>query len=601
MNPLWITGLACLTAMTQAAKAENLSRPPNVVFILTDDQGYPEMGCHGNPVIQTPQMDALHAESVRLDQFHVGPTCAPTRAGLLTGHHANSTGVWHTIGGRSLLRKDEWTLAAALGENGYATGLFGKWHLGDQVPYRPQDRGFDQTVCHGGGGISQSLDWWGNDYFDDTYWVNGEPKAFEGYCTDVFFEEGLRFIERHRDRPFFCMIAPNAPHSPFNVPAKYMDRYSDVDEPDTYRRFMAMVSNIDDNLGRLRERLAEWGLSQNTILVYMSDNGTTGEAWQGRPRPYRAGMRGEKGSEYDGGHRAPCFIHWPDGGMNRGGDVEEVTSYVDFMPTLLDLCGIDVPPERTFHGESLMPLLRGEEDERWNDRIFVTDSQRVTTPIKWKQSAVLRGPWRLVNGTELYNVQDDPGQREDLAASHPEIVKEMRAGYESWWTLVSERFDEEIPVSLGTEEVCLNTHDWRNEDGSVAWHQGYIRKGKLCNGYWEVLVESAGRYAFELRRWPREAGHAVRDGIEGDDIDWRKEDCWAPWHHAYTGGSALPVLSAHLKISGHGEWEQPIKPAADAIRFEVPLCEGPAHIQTWLKDEHDFNLGAYYVYIQKLD
>ena len=572
---------------------------PNVVFVLTDDQGYPELGCHGNPLIQTPHLDALYHESSRFDQFHVGPTCAPTRAGIMTGHHANSTGVWHTIGGRSLLRKDEWTLPSALKESGYRTGLFGKWHLGDQYPYRPQDRGFDETVCHGGGGISQSLDWWGNDYFDDTYSVNGEPKAFTGYCTDVFFEEGLRFIEAHREEPFFCMIAPNAPHEPFNVPNEYKARYDKADEPDAYRRFMGMVSNIDDNVGVLRERLNEWGLSDNTILVFMSDNGTAGEAWEGRPNPYRANMRGEKGSEYEGGHRVPLFIHWPAGGLSQGATVTELTSYVDFMPTLLALCDTEVPESRSFHGENMAPLLKNENDGHWHDRILVTDSQRVTTPLKWKQSAVMKNRWRLINGAALYDLSVDPLQQEDVSDEHPDLVAALRAGYETWWSEVSLQFDAEVPVTLGVEEVCLNTHDWRNEDSEVAWHQGHIREGKICNGYWEVDVESEGDYTFELRRWPREAGHKIQAGIEGDDIVWRKEECWKPWHNVYSGGKALPLKSAQLSVTGHDTLTKAVSATDDRVVFNQFLSAGPAHVQTRLTDDDDLEIGAYYVYVTK--
>ena len=254
MKIFWISGLFCLLTMMNATQADDPTRPPNEVFILTDDQGYPELGCHGNPVIQTPRMDELHAESVRLEHFHVGPTCAPTRAGLLTGHHANSTGVWHTIGGRSLLRKDEWTLASALRDNGYATGLFGKWHLGDQVPYRPQDRGFEESVCHGGGGISQSLDWWGNDYFDDTYSVNGQPVRFEGFCADVFFAEGMKFIEKHKEENFFCYIASNTPHGPWNIEERYWKPYIDKAPGEARARFYGTVTNIDENVGKLRAR-----------------------------------------------------------------------------------------------------------------------------------------------------------------------------------------------------------------------------------------------------------------------------------------------------------------------------------------------------------
>lgn len=574
--------------------------PPNVVFILTDDQGYPELGCHGNPVIRTPHLDALAAESVSFTQFHAGPTCAPTRAALLTGHHANSTGVWHTIGGRSLLRKDEWTLAAALSGAGYRTGIFGKWHLGDEFPYRPQDRGFEESVCHGGGGISQTPDWWGNDYFDDTYRVNGEPRAFEGYCTDVFFERSLDFISRHRGKPFFCMVAPNAPHSPFNVPKAYQQIYAGSGEPETYQRFMGMVTNIDDNVGRLREHLEKLECADNTILIFMSDNGTCASAWAGRANPWRAGMRGEKGSEYDGGHRVPFFLHWPRGRLSRGRTVNTLTSCVDFMPTLLGMCGVEIPEGRTFHGLSLTPLIRGETEEAWDKRIVVTDSQRVPFPVKWKQSASMRSTWRLVNGCELYNLASDPAQQHDIAAQHPEIVRELREGYEAWWKLVSVRFEEEIPISLGAVPVCLNAHDWRNEDGETAWCQSLIRAGKVCNGYWEVLVESDGEYEFECRRWPREAGHAVRAGFAGDDVAWRREECWPEAHATYTGGSALPIQAARLEVSGAQALACDVGEACDKAVFRIALKAGPARVQTWFSDGGNFDLGAYYVYVRML-
>ena len=201
-------------------------RPPNVVFVLTDDQGYPPLGANGHPFVRTPNLDRFCAEAARFEQFHSGTTCAPTRAGLLTGHYCNSTGVWHTVGGRSLLRADEWTLADALREAGWRTGIFGKWHLGDERPYRPQDRGFQRSVVHGGGGIGQTPDWWGNDYFDDTYRVDGVPTPFEGYCTDVFFAEAWRFVAADPATPCFCFISTNAPHGPYNVPPSYQALYA---------------------------------------------------------------------------------------------------------------------------------------------------------------------------------------------------------------------------------------------------------------------------------------------------------------------------------------------------------------------------------------
>ena len=192
--------------------------PPNVVLVVTDDQGYGDLGCHGNPILRTPNLDALYRRSVRLTDFHVGPTCAPTRASLMTGRYCNRTGVWHTIMGRSLLRRDEVTMADVFAAGGYRTGIFGKWHLGDNYPYRPQDRGFHEVLIHGGGGVGQTPDAWGNDYFDDTYLHNGTPEKFSGYCTDVWFDGAMRFIEDNRDRPFFAYLATNAPHSPYRVP-----------------------------------------------------------------------------------------------------------------------------------------------------------------------------------------------------------------------------------------------------------------------------------------------------------------------------------------------------------------------------------------------
>ncbi len=579
-------------------------RRPNIVLVITDDQGYGDLGCAGNPILQTPHLDRFHGESIRLTNYHVGPTCAPTRAGLLTGHYANSTGVWHTIGGRSLLRKDEWTLATALRENGYRTGIFGKWHLGDAYPYRPQDRGFETVVVHGGGGIGQTPDYWGNDYFDDTYFVNGEPRRFQGYCTDVWFDEALRFIEANKDRPFFCYLATNAPHSPYNVEQRYYDLYKGL-VPDLRARFYGMITNIDENFGRLRAKLHEWGLEENTILIFTTDNGTSGGCRLDRQgfvvEGYNAGMRGMKGSPYDGGHRVPFFLRWPAGGLQGPRDVHRLTSHIDVMPTLLELCGIAVPPGRTFHGRSLVPLLTGR-DQDWPDRPVVTDSQRVPRPVKWRLSAVMTDRWRLINGQELYDMAADPGQRHDVAVQHPDVVARLRQAYEAWWDLVSQQFDEEIPISLGAEpgvETCLTCHDWRNDDGSVPWHQGHIRQAMVANGYWEVQVEASGRYLIELRRWPKEVERPLVAGVEGDDIEWRRDcipqEAWSQ----YTGGRAVPVREARLRI-GNQTYSQPISPTDVAARFEVTLTAGPTHLQTWLSDGGDLTLGAYYIYIRRL-
>ena len=579
-----------------------MARQPNVVFVLTDDQGYPPMGCHGHPFIQTPNLDTFHGESIRFEQFHTGTTCAPTRAGLMTGHYCNSTGVWHTIGGRSLLRKDEWSLAAALHEGGYRTGMFGKWHLGDEYPYRPEHRGFETVVCHGGGGVSQQPDWWGNDYFDDTYMVNGEPRAFNGYCTDVFFNQAFEFVEANRDQPFFCYISTNAPHGPFNVELEYRDLYTSQTESEQYARFLGMITNIDENFGRLRAKLQELGLEDDTILVFMSDNGQTGV---GAPveNMFTANLRGLKGSEYDGGHRVPFFIRWPNGDIAGGRAIGALTSYVDFMPTILDLCGVAVPDNRSFHGVSLTPLLRGEAGKPWKERIIATDTQRVANPLKWRKSCVMKDKWRLVNRDELYDIEADPLQRNNIADRHPQLVEELREGYEAWWQVCSRQMDDDIPISVGADvqdEAVLRTHDLRNEmDHSVVWNQGQVRRGDTCLGWWEIMVERPGSYEFELRRWPKEAGHRITAGIEGDDVEFRRDAIAPGAESMYSGGNALAYNTACLRLSGMPQHCLVIEPDDAGATFRVDLEPGPRHLRAVFSNCNGAYSSAYYVYVRR--
>ncbi|MHC4871834.1 MAG: arylsulfatase [Planctomycetota bacterium] len=575
---------------------------PNVIFVLTDDQGYANLGCHGHPVVETPNIDRFYSESARLTQFHVGPTCAPTRAGLLTGHYANSTGVWHTIGGHSLLRKDEWTLANAMQENGYKTALFGKWHLGDETPYKPEERGFGTVICHGGGGIGQTPDYWGNDYFDDTYSVNGVQKKFKGYCTDVFFAESLKYIEENKDKPFFIYLSTNAPHCPFNVPVKYFEKYRNKTESEPNARFLGMIDNIDENFGTLRNKLQELGIADNTILIFMSDNGQCSSATTGMDNPYNAGMRGMKNSEYDGGHKVPFFITYKNGNLKENYDIGEVTSFVDFMPTILDLCGIEVPEERSFHGKSLAKLLQGEEEDSFNNRITVTDSQRLPIPLKWRKSCVMQNKWRLINRDELYDIEADPLQENNIAENHSDLVETLQEGYEKWWEIVSEKMDEEIPISLGSKDAILTSHDYRNSNGDLAWNQAEIRRGKVCNGYWDVLFEESGEYEFELRRWPEEAGHKVTSAIkEEDDIDFYKEGIGQfDWIY-YSGSEALDIKTAAIKIGNDAQLSKPVSKDDVSVTFKVKAEKGLSKVQTWFTNNNTLVLGAYYVYVRKVN
>jgi arylsulfatase A-like enzyme len=544
---------------------------PNVVLVMTDDQGYGDLGCHGNPVIQTPNLDRLYTQSIRLTDFHVGPTCSPTRAALMTGHYCNRTGVWHTIMGRSLLRKDEVTIADVFSAGGYRTAIFGKWHLGDNYPFRPQDRGFGEVLIHGGGGVGQGPDYWGNDYFDDTYFHNGRPKKFEGYCTDIWFDGAMKFIEANKKRPFFCYIPTNAPHGPYNVADKYSKPYRDKGVQKNQANFYGMITNIDENMGRLMRRLKELGLEENTILIFMTDNGTSGG--------YSGGMRGKKGSEYEGGHRVPCFIRWPNGDLTGGIDIERLTAHIDLLPTLIELCGFKKPRGVKFDGDSIVRLLR-RDDRSWPERILVTDSQRIEHPEKWRKSAVMTDSLRLINGKELYDIKSDPDQKNDIADKNPQAVEKLRKAYEDWWADVSEHFDEYCETILGSDKqnpTCLMSHDWHTQ--KVPWHQRAVLNGMQANGFWAVEVERDGRYQFELRRWAKELDAGINEAIDG--------------------GKAITATEARLTIADQ-DMTVPVSRNARAVTFDLRLKAGKTRLQTWFMDNRGNSRGAYYVYVKRL-
>jgi arylsulfatase A-like enzyme len=402
-----LLAILLLAAFAAPARAQSKApRRPNVILIMTDDQGYGDLACHGNPILQTPNLDKLHRQSTRLTNFHVDPTCSPTRSALLTGRYSSRTGVWHTVMGRSLLRRDETTLANIFAAQGYRTGIFGKWHLGDNFPFRPQERGFHEALTFGGGAISNTPDFWGNNYFDDTLRRNNKLEKFAGYCTDVFFAAAQRFIEENRDRPFFAYIPTNAPHQPYNVAAKYSKPYADRGVPSPRAEFYGMIANIDENVGRLLERVRALGLEDDTIVIFMTDNGTAAGYNENTRAGFNAGMRGFKGSEYDGGHRVPCFLRWP-GRLRAGADVGAVTAHIDIVPTLLDLCGLQKPADIAFDGVSLRSLLAAKQP--WPSRTLLVHSQRIDHPEPWRKCAVMTDRWRLVNGKELYDMTTDPG------------------------------------------------------------------------------------------------------------------------------------------------------------------------------------------------
>ncbi len=443
--------IGCLFALLIALwplRAVPAASRPNIVLVLTDDQGYGDLGCHGNPVLKTPHLDAFHRESVRFTDFMVSPTCAPTRAALMTGRHEFRNGVTHTIFERERLTTNAVTIAQVLRGAGYATGIFGKWHLGDQPEYQPDRRGFDEVFIHGAGGIGQTYpgscgDAPGNRYFDPYILHNGRFEKTRGYCTDVFFQEALRWMGKQRagGAPFFAHIALNAPHAPLVVPKEYEQMYAGKAGTNA-AKFFGMIGNIDDNFGRLLARMREWNLETNTLVVFMTDNGGT----VGVP-VFNSGMRGGKATPYLGATRVPSFWRWP-AGFSGGRDCAKLTAHVDLFPTFAELAGARLEPgtQAQVEGRSLWPLLKNS-DADWPDRRLVTHvgrwEQGRAAGAKMANASIRNGRFQLVSEVkprstgapqwQLFDLAHDPAQRVDVRERHPEVAKELESAYNLWW------------------------------------------------------------------------------------------------------------------------------------------------------------------------
>ena len=579
------------------AKTEGVSeKQPNIIFVITDDQGYGDLGHTGNTVIKTPTLDAFSTEATNLSNYHVGTTCAPTRAGLLTGRNSNRNGVWHTIMGASMLNRDEVTLANVLQDNGYETGMFGKWHLGDNHPFLPQDRGFAEAFYHGGGGIGQTPDYWNNDYFDDTYFRNGVPEKKEGYCTDVWFDEAIKFIEDKKDEPFFCYLSLNAPHSPFNVPEEYYEMYKDEESiNESQKRFYGMITNIDDNFSTLLKKLDELEIADNTIVVFTTDNGSSNgyklDKKTNTYTGYNAGMRGTKGSEYEGGHRVPFIIRWPNGNLTSGKTLEGLTAHVDMLPTLTKLVDIDYESEKTLDGTDVSAYLVDETPI--GDRYLVTDTQRISWPEKGKQSCVMNDEWRLIKGNELYNIKTDPGQTENVADKYPERVAEMNAFYDAWWEdVIKETKYSVIDLGVDNHEV-LTCHDARTIDYLPPWNQQMIRKGEVMKpAPFSVNFVKSGKYKFTLTRWPSESGLAL--GAESDD---KREGTATTDVRAH--GNAMKFKTAYLKI-GEKEVSVAVDNTKEGATLELDVEEGKTELLAYFDMEDGQQSNAFYVNVEKV-
>lgn len=500
--------------------AEMVSKP-NVIIILTDDQGFGELGATGNPVIRTPHIDRLAGQSVSLTQFHVMPVCSPTRACLMTGRYNYRTGVVDTYLGRSLMHPDETTLAEMLAAGGYRTGIFGKWHLGDNYPMRAMDNGFEESLVLNGGGLAQPgdspdpVDERGA-YFNATLRHNGAWVKTKGYVSDVITDAAIQFIQKESTRPFFVYLPFNCPHTPLQVPDEYRQRHGAQDfavdkypkkghamaanhDADVLARVYGMIENIDDNVGRLLAKLDERKLADNTIVIYFSDNGCQ------MHRGYNAGFQGWKGTPFEGGIHQFCFIRWP-AQLQAGRQVDRIAAHIDLAPTVLDLCGVPKPQRVKFDGVSLEPLLRGQPAV-WPDRTLCFQWHRGDAPGRYRAFAARSQDWKLVQPLgvgekwdgktrfQLYDMAHDPLEMHDLAAQQPERVAQLKAQYDAWFNDVTGVRDYSVPsrIFLGTPQenpVLLTRQDWRGPGAS--W-------GPKGIGYWEVNVAAAARYEVRLR------------------------------------------------------------------------------------------------------
>jgi arylsulfatase len=476
---------------------------PNIILVMTDDQGYPIVGKHGHPWIKTPNLDKLYDKSTRFTQFLVSPTCAPTRAALMTGRHPMRNGITHTILERERMTLDAIILPQMLATVGYKSGIFGKWHLGDEHAYQPDQRGFNEVFIHGAGGIGQAYncscaDAPGNKYFDPVIRHNGSFVKTKGYCTDIFFTAALGWIKKQHDKntPFFAYITTNAPHGPFIAPAKNTKRFTDLGFHKRQAGFFGMVENIDENIGRMMQKLDQWKMLDNTVVIFMSDNGMThngsgkigsilGKDENNRAmRVYNAGMRGTKASTDEGGVRVPFFIRW-DKKIAAGREINTLAGHIDLLPTLGSLTGVKLPSKLVsqIEGRSLLPLITGD-GKNWKDRYFFTHQGRWKTgadpeQFKWQGFAVRNQKYRLVargniknNGKlELFHIPSDPGQQTDVAAKNPKLVKAMRTAYNNWW-------EKTRPLMINENVTMSKTrpyHDWYYKQlkthGIPQWNQ----------------------------------------------------------------------------------------------------------------------------------
>ncbi|HJT32204.1 MAG TPA: arylsulfatase [Pirellulales bacterium] len=564
--PWFIVATASLCALLRASPvASAADRRPNVVIVISDDQGYGDLGVHGNRWLKTPHLDRFAGQSVELTNFHVSPVCSPTRASLMTGRYNYRTGVVDTFLGRSLMFADETTLAEMLAGAGYTTGIFGKWHLGDNYPMRAIDQGFREALVLKGGGLRQPSDPpGGHGYFDPPLIHHGRLEATSGYCSDIFASAAIEFIERNRSQPFFVYLAFNAPHTPLEVPDEDVAPYRQMhlaandwsgqghppDGPfdaEQTAKVYGMIANLDRNFGRLMSKLDELKLADDTMVVFLTDNGP-------QQVRYNAGLHGRKGSVYEGGIRVPCFVRRP-GKLKAGRRVEQLSAHIDLAPTLLQACGIAPPDDVRFDGRSLWPLLTSESDD-WPQRTLFFQWHRGDRPERLRACAAVTDRWKLVQPRgagdkppesrvcELYDLPHDPFEQHDVAADHPDVVARLTREYEAWFDAMRGERDFALPrIAVGSEHenpVVLTRQDWRGP--RAGWKPGDV-------GHWDIGIARPGKYDITL------------------------------YFTAATAGTV------HCKIASLN-LSNTIESQSEEHRFNtVELPAGPASIEAWIEND----------------
>ncbi len=447
---LILAGLLPLLAVTGIANAETLQGSrPNIILVMTDDQGMGDLSCMGNEVVKTPHLDRFYARSTRFTDFHVSPTCAPTRSAIMSGRAPFKNGVTHTILQRERMALDTFTMPQALQNAGYKTGIFGKWHLGDEEAYLPGNRGFDEVLIHGAGGIGQvSLgDFPPNDenlYFDNVLLHNDTIVQTKGFCTNLFFQSGLAWIRKQHalGNSYFAYISLNAPHAPLVAPKEYTQRFLDLGYDQGTAGRYGMIENIDDNFGLLIEKLEQWNASENTLVIFMTDNGAThlnGKLHGKRVKHFNANLKGGKNSPNEGGSHVPAFWYWQ-GRLGAGVDIDALTAHIDLYKTFCDLAGVQLPANmQALDGRSLLPLLNDPKTE-WPDRELFFHCGRwpdgKMQEFKFTKTGVRTDRWRFVNNMQLFDIPADPGETIDVSESHPEVVTKLRQSFDRWWASV---------------------------------------------------------------------------------------------------------------------------------------------------------------------